>query len=295
MVSIGNFDGVHRGHQLMIQTLVQHARTSKVPAIVFTFDPHPIHLLRPEFAPPELMTIEQRAEVLQELGVDCVIAYPTDRALLNLTAEEFFQQVLCDQLQARGMVEGPNFYFGKDRAGDVALLGQLCEQAGMFFEVVEPTICGSRMISSSEVRQSIQNGDITEATSMLGRLYQISGTVGHGAERGRLLGFPTANLTDIKTLIPANGVYSGVGTIAGKQYPAAIHIGGNPTFQHDETKVEVHLIGFSGDIYGQELQVQFLEQLRGTQTFTDADALKTQLLIDVESAKKLASQWIDLQ
>ncbi len=279
----------------MIQTLVQHARTSKVPAIVFTFDPHPIHLLRPEFAPPELMTIEQRAEVLQELGVDCVIAYPTDRALLNLTAEEFFQQVLCDQLQARGMVEGPNFYFGKDRAGDVALLGQLCEQAGMFFEVVEPTICGSRMISSSEVRQSIQNGDITEATSMLGRLYQISGTVGHGAERGRLLGFPTANLTDIKTLIPANGVYSGVGTIAGKQYPAAIHIGGNPTFQHDETKVEVHLIGFSGDIYGQELQVQFLEQLRGTQTFTDADALKTQLLIDVESAKKLASQWIDLQ
>lgn len=279
----------------MIQTLVQHARTRKVPAIVFTFDPHPIHLLRPEFAPPELMTIEQRAEVLQELGVDCVIAYPTDRALLNLTAEEFFQQVLCDQLQARGMVEGPNFYFGKDRAGDVALLGQLCEQAGMFFEVVEPTVCGSRMISSSEVRKSIQNGDITEATSMLGRLYQITGTVGHGAERGRLLGFPTANLTDIKTLIPANGVYSGVGTIAGKQYPAAIHIGGNPTFQHDETKVEVHLIGFSGDIYGQALQVQFLDQLRGTQTFADADALKTQLLIDVESAKKLASQWIDLQ
>lgn len=279
----------------MIQTLVQHARTRKVPAIVFTFDPHPIHLLRPEFAPPELMTIAQRAEVLQELGVDCVIAYPTDRALLNLTAEEFFQQVLCDQLQARGMVEGPNFYFGKDRAGDVALLGQLCEQAGMFFEVVEPTVCGSRMISSSEVRKSIQNGDITEATSMLGRLYQITGTVGHGAERGRLLGFPTANLTDIKTLIPANGVYSGIGTIAGKQYPAAIHIGGNPTFQHDETKVEVHLIGFSGDIYGQALQVQFLDQLRGTQTFTDADALKTQLLIDVESAKKLASQWIDLQ
>ncbi len=279
----------------MIQTLVQHARTHKVPAIVFTFDPHPIHLLRPEFAPPELMTIEQRAEVLQELGVDCVIAYPTDHALLNLTAEEFFQQVLCDQLQARGMVEGPNFYFGKDRAGDVALLGQLCERAGMFFEVVEPTICGSRMISSSEVRKSIQNGDITEATSMLGRLYQITGTVGHGAERGRLLGFPTANLTDIKTLIPAGGVYSGVGTIAGKQYPAAIHIGGNPTFQHDEAKVEVHLIGFSGDIYGQALQVQFLEQLRGTQTFTDADALKTQLLIDVESAKKLACQWIDLQ
>ncbi|QDT89454.1 Riboflavin kinase [Gimesia algae] len=295
MVSIGNFDGVHRGHQLMILTLVLHARTQKIPAIVFTFDPHPIHLLRPEHAPPELMTIEQRAEVLQGLGVDCVIAYPTDRALLNLTAEEFFQQVLCDQLQAKGMVEGPNFYFGKNRAGDVTLLGQLCDQAGMFFKVVEPTVCGSRMISSSEVRKSIQEGDIGEATRMLGRLYQITGTVGHGAERGRMLGFPTANLTEIKTLIPADGVYCGVGEIAGKQYPAAIHIGGNPTFQQDETKVEVHLIGFSEDIYGQILQVQFLDRLRGTQTFADTDALKSQLLIDVESAKKLASQWIDLQ
>ncbi|WP_417384120.1 bifunctional riboflavin kinase/FAD synthetase [Gimesia sp.] len=295
MVSIGNFDGVHRGHQLMIQTLVQHARTHNVPAIVFTFDPHPIHLLRPEHAPPELMTIEQRAEVLESLGVDCVIAYPTDQTLLNLTAEEFFQQVLCDQLQARGMVEGPNFYFGKNRAGDVTLLGQLCEQAGMFFEVVEPTVCGSRMISSSEVRKSIQEGDLGEANDMLGRLYQIEGTVDHGAERGRQLGFPTANLTGIKTLIPADGVYCGIGVIDGQQYPAAIHIGGNPTFQQEETKVEVHLIGFSGEIYGQKLQVQFLEQLRGTQTFADAEALKSQLQIDVESAKKLASQWIDLQ
>lgn len=295
MISIGNFDGVHRGHQLMVLTLVQHARAHKIPAIVFTFDPHPIHLLRPEHAPPELMTIEQRAEVLQGLGVDCVIAYPTDQALLNLTAEEFFQQILQDQLHAKGMVEGPNFYFGKDRGGDVVLLEQLCEQAGMFFTVVEPTVCGSRMISSSEVRKAIQQGDIGEATRMLGRLYQIMGTVSHGDGRGRQLGFPTANLTDIKTLIPADGVYCGVGEVAGTLYPAAIHIGGNPTFQHDDTKVEVHLIGYSGDIYGQQLQVQFLDHLRGTQTFADADALKSQLLIDVESAKKLSSQWIELQ
>jgi len=291
IVSIGNFDGVHLGHQLMIQTLVHQARSEKLPAVVFTFEPHPIHLLRPEHAPPELMLIEERAAALEDLGVDCVVAYPTDRALLNLSAEAFFQQILCDQLRARGLVEGPNFFFGKNRAGNVTLLQTLCDRAGMFFKVVEPGLCDGRMISSSEVRNSVQSGALDLAANMLGRLYQINGIVEHGVERGRVLGFPTANLTEILTLLPAEGVYSGFGTVGGKRYPAAIHIGANPTFKNSESKVEVHLIGFSGDIYDQNLQVEFLEKLRGTQTFFDADALKLQLAIDVESAKKQADQW----
>lgn len=276
----------------MIQTLVHQAQAESLPAVVFTFEPHPIHLLRPEHAPPELMSIEQRAEVLQSLGVDCVIAYPTDHALLNLSAEEFFQQVLCDQLHARGLVEGPNFYFGKNRAGNVTLLESFCNRAGMFFKVVESGLCDGRMISSSEIRKAVHEGAVDLAAKMLGRLYQINGIVGHGVERGRVLGFPTANLSEVMTLLPAEGVYSGFGTVGGHRYPAAIHIGANPTFKNSENKVEVHLIGFSGDIYSQNLQVEFLNQLRGTQKFFDAEALKLQLAIDIESAKKQADQWI---
>lgn len=291
IVSIGNFDGVHRGHQRMIQTLVHQAHRANLPAVVFTFDPHPIHLLRPEHAPPELMGIEERAAILESLGVDCVIAYPTDLALLNLSAEEFFQQILCDQLQAKGLVEGPNFYFGKGRVGDVKLLQTLCERAGMFFEVVEPSLCDSLMISSSEVRKAIQAGDVALAEKMLGRPYQIKGSVVHGAERGRKLGFPTANLSGVAMLLPAYGVYCGVGIVGGQRYPAAIHIGANPTFQNSETKVEVHLIGFSDDIYGQTLQVELIERLRATQVFSDAEELKSQLAIDIDSAKKRVHQW----
>lgn len=291
IVSIGNFDGVHQGHQLMIRTLVHQAHRKKLPAVVFTFDPHPIQLLRPEHAPPELMGLEERAAILESLGVDYVIAYPTDQALLSLSAEEFFQQVLCDQLQAKGLVEGPNFYFGKGRAGDVKLLQTLCERAGMSFEVVEPSLCDTRMISSSEIRKAIQTGEVALAEKMLGRPYQIKGIVAHGAERGRKLGFPTANLDQIKTLLPTDGVYCGFGTVGGQCSPAAIHIGANPTFQHSETKVEVHLIGFSGEIYDQMLQVEFIERLRDTQVFSDAEALKSQLAIDIDSAKKQVNQW----
>ncbi|QDU49989.1 Riboflavin kinase [Gimesia panareensis] len=295
MISIGNFDGVHRGHQKMIQTLVQHARDRQLPAMVFTFDPHPIHLLRPEYAPPELMGIEDRAAILEQLGVDCVIAWPTSHDLLELSPQEFFQQILCDQLNAQGLVEGPNFYFGKDRAGDVNLLQTLCEQAGMFFKVVEPSMCEARMISSSEIRKAIQAGEVDQAAEMLGRLYQIRGTVSHGEARGRGLGFPTANLKGVQTLLPGEGVYSGFAVVGGKRYPAAINLGGNPTFQNSEAKVEVHLIGFSGEIYDQDLQVEFLQKLRDIQTFADVETLKSQLAIDIESAKKQATQWKGLE
>ena len=291
ILSIGNFDGVHRGHQLIIQTLIQQARAQNLPAIVFTFDPHPIHLLRPEFAPPELMGIEDRATILQSLGVDFVIAYPTDHALLSLSPEEFFQQVLIDQLKVKGLVEGPNFYFGKDRSGDVSLLQQLCARAGLSFEVVEPDICDGRMISSSEVRNAIQSGNLTLATEMLGRLYQVKGTVVHGDERGRLLGFPTANLSEVSTLLPGEGVYCGFGIVGEDRYPAAIHIGTNPTFEKSEKKVEVYLIGFSEEIYDQNLKVEFLEKLRETETFSDVETLKAQLAIDVETAKKQVLEW----
>ena len=211
------------------------------PAIVFTFDPHPVRLLRPNNAPPPLTWTDRKAELLAELGVDTMIAYPTDEALLQLTPDEFFQRIVRDTLQAQAMVEGPNFFFGHDRAGNVEVLGQLCKAAGISLEVVEPVIVDGQPVSSSRVRQLIADGKIDEANRLLTRPYRIRGMVRHGAARGAKIGFPTANVDAIDTLLPGDGVYAGRSEAEGTTWPAAINIGPNPTFGEHALKVEVHL------------------------------------------------------
>ncbi|NOX53093.1 MAG: bifunctional riboflavin kinase/FAD synthetase, partial [Planctomycetes bacterium] len=193
-VSIGNYDGVHRGHQAMVAKLVERARAAGVPAVVFTFEPHPIRLLRPQQAPPSLSTLDRKAELLAACGIDCLIAYPTDWELLRLTPQEFFERIIRTELQATGLVEGPNFFFGHNRAGNVETLRQLCQQADVDLEVVSPLKIGSQMVSSSRIRRLIAEGAIAEAVKLLGHPYRIRGRVGAGAGRGRRLGFPTANL-----------------------------------------------------------------------------------------------------
>ena len=172
-VAIGNFDGVHRGHQRMIGLLVRLAHDKGVPAVVFTFDPHPTSILRPDKNPQSLSTVEHKAELLGKHGVDCVIAYPTDRALLDLTAEAFFEQIVLKEFQAIGLVEGPNFRFGRDRAGDITTLKQLCDDSGLTLDVVEPVEYGEEMVSSSVVRSRIADGRISEAIEQLGHAYRI--------------------------------------------------------------------------------------------------------------------------
>ena len=287
-VAIGNFDGVHLGHQSMIAMLVQRARAANVPAVVLTFEPHPIKLLRPEHTPPSLSTLERKTELLGECGVDCVIAYATDLDLLELSPRAFFESIVRHELDARGLVEGPNFFFGHNRAGSVDTLRDLCQSAGLSLDVVPTISVGDRMVSSSAIRSLISDGKISEAVELLGHAYQVRGTVVPGVGRGQTLGFPTANLCDIETLRPPDGVYAAATIVDGQRFPAAINVGTNPTFGDTTPKLEVHLIGFSGDLYGKPLHVDFLARLRDTQSFPNADALKQQLQLDIKTVQQIA-------
>jgi riboflavin kinase/FMN adenylyltransferase len=298
-VSVGNFDGVHRGHARIVERLLAQAAAASGPAIVFTFDPHPVRLLRPELAPPPLTWIERKAELLQSLGVEALIAYPTDQALLDFTPREFFESILVRQLAAKAIVEGPNFRFGRQRAGTIETLAGLCRHGDVRLEIVEPLTDAGDVVSSSRIRKLISTGHVAAAADLSTAPYRIRGLVTHGARRGATLGFPTANIEGIDTLMPAIGVYAGVGVIRGQgsgvsgrqeRWPAAINIGPNPTFGEHATKVEVHLIGYFGDIYGQVLEVDFIDRIRDIRAFDSAEDLKRQLAADVVEAKEIVAE-----
>jgi riboflavin kinase/FMN adenylyltransferase len=288
-LTIGNFDGVHRGHQSMLATLVAQARAAGRPAVLMTFDPHPIAILRPEQAPPALSLLEHRLELFERHGVDTAIVYPTDARFLQLTPQEFFQQIVLAEIDAAGLVEGPNFFFGQGRAGTVQTLRSLCAEAKRQIQIVSAVIVADRMVSSSEVRKLISAGDLALAVKMLGHPYRVRGAVVRGAARGRTIGFPTANLADVATLLPALGVYAGRCQVAGRVHPAAIHLGPNPTFGECEPKLEVHLLDFTGDLYGQTLDVDFLSQIRPVMRFDSSDALQQQLKSDLAAVRTLAN------
>ena len=282
-VSIGNFDGVHLGHQRILKELVDQSRNTNSPSVVLTFDPHPIHLLRPEVAPPRLTTPERKAELIMACGVDHVIAYPTDNDLLGLDPESFFEQIVQQKLLARGLVEGPNFFFGKNRAGTIETLQQLCDSHQLSLKIVTAEKSDHGMISSSAIRKALFEGDVTAAAKQLGRPYSISGRVVSGAKRGREIGFPTANLAEVETALPADGVYACQCVLEEKQWPVAVSIGGNPTFDDAQHKVEAHLIGYEGELYGETLRVEFLSRIRAMRRFESRDDLIAQLGEDIET------------
>lgn len=287
-IAIGNFDGVHRGHRVLVDRLRRLAEEVGGPSVVVTFDPPPAKLLRPQSVPPALTWMERRAEILFLLGIDHLYVWETTHELLQLSPRQFFQQILIDQFQVRGLVEGPNFRFGKDRVGDVELLTELCEQQGVQLSIVGGESEDSEWISSSRIRTLIQHGDVESANRLLVEPYRIDGMVGHGAARGRQLGFPTANLEKSSVLLPPFGVYAGRVTREKQSYAAAINIGPNPTFGEQSTKVEVHLIGFDGDLYDKKIEVELLKRLRDIRKFNSIDDLVAQLHRDMAEAKQLA-------
>ncbi len=289
-VAIGNFDGVHLGHARIVERLLANAREVGGPAVVFTFDPHPAMVLRPDAAPQPLTWIDRKAELLAALGVDAMIAYPTDEALLALTAEEFFERIVLEQLAARAMVEGPNFAFGRGRRGTIELLRTLTSGAQIRLDVVAPIWDAGEIVSSSRVRKLVASGNVEEAGRLLTAPYRIRGLVSHGAGRGAKIGFPTANLAGVDTLLPAQGVYAGTVERDQRRIAAAINVGPNPTFGEQAVKIEVHLADYSGSLYGQTLEVDFLVRLRDIRPFANVAALKTQLADDVAAAKRTAAQ-----
>jgi riboflavin kinase / FMN adenylyltransferase len=287
-VSIGNFDGVHRGHAALLAEVRRQADAFGGPAVALTFEPHPIELLRPELAPPRLTTTEDRSQLLLKLGADCVLVLRATHDLLALRAKEFFAEMVQKRLQARALVEGTKFGFGRGREGDVGTLAQLCEPAGIGLTVVPPVLLDGVEVSSSRVRAALTTGNVREAASLLGRPYRLHGIVGEGQRRGQKLGFPTANLEQMHTLIPGDGVYAVRIAHQGMKWPGAANLGPNPTFGENARKVEIHLIGFQGDLYGKPLAVDFIERMRDTRPFKEVADLIEQLRRDIDQARRIA-------
>ena len=291
VATVGNFDGVHVGHAAIVRRLVEMAGRLGVPAVVLTFDPHPAAILRPGAAPVPLTTPARRAELLLALGADAVLVQPVDERLVAIGAEEFYAGVLRGRLGVRGLVEGADFRFGAGRRGTVALLADLCGADGVELATVAAVERGAAAVSSSRVRALLAAGRVAEAGPLLTSPYRCTGDVVAGARRGRTLGFPTANLAAIATLVPGPGVYACRATVAGAGIvrPAAVHVGPNVSFGETTTSVEAHLVGFDGDLYGHTLHVDFLDRVRETRRFDSAADLARQLASDVERVRAVAA------
>ncbi len=289
-LAIGNFDGVHQGHAHLLRRLRARADADGKAAVVLTFDPHPVALLRPEAFPEPLNWTARNVEFLKQGGATDVGIFRTGDWLLRLTAREFFSGVVLDQFAAKGLVEGSNFGFGRDREGNVHLLSELCRASNLSLEVVPPVEVDGQPISSSRIRKLLLEGAVDEARILLGRPHRLRGIVTHGAGRGAGLGFPTANLEEIDTLIPLDGVYAVRAYLEGSDlsYAGACHIGPNVSFGEQHHKVEVHLIDFTGNLYGRRMEVDLCKCLRGSRKFAGIDDLLVQIGRDVEMARQIA-------
>lgn len=286
-MSIGNFDGVHRGHRELLKNGRELAGDRQVVAV--TFDPHPVSFLYPAKYHAPLMTIDVRAESLLKAGADAVVILQTSAELLSLEPEAFFETILCRQLKIAGMVEGFNFHFGRGRQGDNRTLQSLCDLAGIPFREVPPLLEAGVPISTSRVRDALLSGDVATATALMGHRHAVAGIVGHGAHRGRTIGIPTANLNEITTVLPADGVYAVIAEVEpGRCCAAVANIGPNPTFGENARKVEVHILDHAdANLYDRMLKFEFVTRLRDTQKFAGVDELLAQIRLDVERARLL--------
>ncbi len=289
-LAIGKFDGMHRGHTLIVSRLHEHAKQRGIPTIAMTFDPLPVQILRPDLGILPLSTLEQKTELLAGLGIDAMIVCPTDRSLLARTAEDFFENVIRKTLETQVIVEGRNFNFGHNRAGTPEKLQAWCRETGITFEAVDTITHDGEPVSSSRIRALLGEGDVTLANALLSRPYRLTGTVVSGERRGRTLGFPTANLVEVETVVPQPGLYAATLRHDGRSHMAAVHIGDNPTFGHTPFKIEVNLIDFEGDLYGQTLRVDFQQRLRGVIRFSGADELIARMHRDIAEIRKIGEK-----
>jgi len=288
VVAIGFFDGVHRGHQTIIRRAVRAGQASGVRSAVVTFDRHPMEVVNPGSQPKLLMTLARRAGTLAEQGVDLVVVMPFDDDVRHLSPEGFVDHVLVDPLQAQRVVVGANFRFGHRAAGDVATLSHLGPSRGFDAEGVTLLELDGVVISSTEIRGAVEQGDVALAARMLGRPPSIDGVVVRGNQRGAGLGYPTANVqVDARLAVPARGIYAGEFTLDGDRRPCVTNVGVNPTFGGQELRVEAHLLDFDGDLYGREVSVDFRHRIRDEEKFDSVEQLVAQIDADAAEARRL--------
>ena len=292
VLSIGNFDGIHLGHQAIFEKSFAYAKESKASGFgVVTFEPHPLTVLRPEMAAPRLTLASHKEEIFRQFGVtDLVILAPTPD-ILNCTAEHFWA-MLRDEIKPTHLVEGNAFTFGKARGGNIARLREWAKKSAVKLDVVDPIRVGLSdkqqvEVSSSLVRWLVSYGRMRDVAACLGRPYSLEGKVIRGNQRGRTIGVPTANLDYATQTIPADGVYCGAATVAGTKYPTAISIGTLPTFGENQRQIEAHLIGFTGDLYDQTLRVSVTDWLRDQLKFPSIEKLKEQLSMDIANVAEM--------
>ena len=287
-VTIGNFDGVHRGHEALVRTAARWARAEGGTTVVLTFDPHPVSVVDPSRAPRTLNTLEQKAELVGAMGVDRFVVVPFTAELASEPPEVFARLVLSGALEAKKVVVGDNFRFGHDRAGDVSTLAELGRDLGFEVEGVAPVLHDGLPISSSRIRRVLAEGGVEGARELLGRPYFIDGRVVVGEKRGRTLGFPTANLRSDNETLPAHGVYAARCRLPGGVWqPAVVNVGNRPTFGGRPVSVEAYLLDFDDDLYGTEVRLAFHARLRGEERFPGPEALVAQIRADVARARDL--------
>jgi riboflavin kinase/FMN adenylyltransferase len=288
VLTLGNFDGVHLGHQRIFQQVRRKAEEISGEALAYTFAPHPVQLLKPGKDPFLLLPIGERIRLIGEAGIDVTICAPFTQEFASLTAEEFVRDILHRQIGVHRVYVGQNTSFGRGRTGSVSLLKEFGKRYGFVVEAVEAVEVGGTVISSSRIRRLIRQGDIPGATEMLGRRPLLVGEVIHGYGRGgKKLGFPTANLKVEEVLLPKPGIYSVWIAYEGQRFPGVANLGWNPTFQDHKFSIEVHILNFDKDIYGQTLRVEFVERQRDEVTFRGPGDLIAQIKKDVEQAKKI--------
>ena len=289
IITLGNFDGLHLGHQELIRMIIQRAKETGAISIVVTFRPHPLKILAPEKCPPLISIYEEKIRLFDKLGIDVLIKIPFTMDFSRMTPRDFVKDILCGMLGAKEIFVGFNYRFGKGREGNIQTLKELGREFGFIVREVGQISLEGEVISSTKIRLLLKDGDVEHATRLLGRPYTISGVVIKGDGRGRKLGFPTANIASKHAIIPSNGVYAVRLFIRDRFYDGIANIGLRPTFNIKELAIEVHVFDFSEDIYGEEITVFFIQKLREEKKFRNANTLIQEIKKDVETAKKTLS------
>jgi riboflavin kinase/FMN adenylyltransferase len=288
VLTIGNFDGVHLGHQRIFRLVKEKAQEIGGESVVYTFEPHPVEVLAPQHKPLLITPLDEKLQLIKDQGIDATILANFSDKFASQTPEEFVKNILYDQIKIRQVFVGHDYTFGKDRRGNIALLKELGRRLGFNVEVVEAVRVGGLVVSSTLIRELIQKGEMQEAAKLLGRNYLFTGQVIHGHGRGsRKLGFPTANLRLAGALFPKPGIYAVWALYEGKRYAAVANLGWNPTFHDQRFSIEVHILNFDRDIYGDPLRIEFVERLRDEITFRGPEELIAQIKKDVSQARKM--------
>jgi riboflavin kinase/FMN adenylyltransferase len=285
-ITVGTFDGVHRGHWSVLDRLQEVAKADGLLSVLVTFDPHPLKILRPEVAPQLLTTANEKKEILTLSGLDYAVFLNFNRSLSLYEPDEFVRDVLLARLGLRKLVVGYDHGFGRDRSGDADLMREIGERYGFNVEVMGPVLMNDEAISSSRIRSALHAGDVEKAAKGLGRPYSLSGVVVHGEGRGRTLGFATANVTvnNADKLLPREGIYAVQAASRFHMGPGLLHLGPRPTFRGSPPSIELHLLDFDGDLYGQRVRVELLNRLRDVQPFGSSAELVEQMRRDREEA-----------